>query len=96
MIVTKRLGDYQYGDTVPTGILASVTGIYTFEYEILGMTHSVTKSVTVGDELTFTNGLNEIAVCKFRIKLPAAVQDTDINYVTTPHGEVVFEYRNIL
>lgn len=96
MNVTKKLGDWHSGDVVNTGVYASVTGTYTFEYEILSTSYSTAIAFTAGDELIFTNGLNEVALCTFRIKLPAAVITDDIHYVTTAHGEILFQYRNVL
>jgi hypothetical protein len=92
-LVIKRLSDTRAGVAVNTGIIASQTGNYVFEVYQFGSVKTVTVAVTAGNVLILHNTFNESATVLFRIKLPT--QGTDTGYVTTPAGEVMFQFTNI-
>jgi hypothetical protein len=96
MNTIKNLGEYKYSEIVDTGIDAPYSGNYTITFELLGHQHSIVVALIAGDDVTFTNGLNEVAEIVFKVEIPTGNQVNGIYYLTTDRGEILFKYKNVL
>lgn len=106
MIAIKDLGRFNpvLNTYIYTGLNADVTGTYVAEIFTGGTLSTENLAVTAGDPLKITNDLNECAAVQFRIKRPTSTlsgqsgypANNANNYVTTPNGEVLFEFSNLV
>jgi hypothetical protein len=104
MIAIKQIGQQSVtlNTSVFTGLKADITGTYVAQIFVGGSVTTENLAVTAGDDLKITNSFNECATVQFRIKRPTAnlsgqsgyPANNANNYVTTPNGEVIFEYSN--
>lgn len=95
-LVTKVIGTVKSGTPIDTGLLATVADDYIFEVFQGGTQTNVTVPLGVGDDIELPNTFNESTTIQFRVKLPASAQTTEHSYATTPLGQIIFEFTNLL